>query len=133
MNSTRYPGRRIAVALTGLIALTGVALVISGTRPGEAATGPMHHHAVAAQTSKQLVLHDGMRKLWEDHITWTRLAIISFAGDLPDLPATEARLLRNQVDIGNAIKPFYGNAPGASADPFGARRRRGRRRALTAR
>jgi len=112
MNSTRYPGRRIAVALTGMIALTGVALVISGTRPGEAATGPMHHHAVAAQTSKQLVLHDGMRKLWEDHITWTRLAIISFAGDLPDLPATEARLLRNQVDIGNAIKPFYGNAAG---------------------
>ena len=62
MNSTRYPGRRIAVALTGMIALTGVALVISGTRPGEAATSPMHHHAVAAQTSKQLVLHDGMRK-----------------------------------------------------------------------
>ena len=53
-----------------------------------------------------------MRKLWEDHITWTRLAIVSFAGDLPDLPVTEQRLLRNQTDIGNAIKPFYGKAAG---------------------
>jgi hypothetical protein len=53
-----------------------------------------------------------MRKLWEDHITWTRLAIVGFAGGLPDLPATEARLLANQVDIGNAIKPYYGRTAG---------------------
>jgi hypothetical protein len=51
-----------------------------------------------------------MRKLWEDHITWTRLAIVSFAGGLPDLPATEARLLRNQSDIAAAIRPYYGQA-----------------------
>jgi len=51
-----------------------------------------------------------MRKLWEDHITWTRLAIVSFAGGLPDLQATEGRLLRNQTDIANAIKPYYGAA-----------------------
>ena len=63
-------------------------------------------------TRKQVAFHDGMRKLWEDHITWTRLAIVSLAHDLPDLPATQARLLRNQVDIGNAIKPYYGPAAG---------------------
>jgi hypothetical protein len=61
---------------------------------------------------KQLAFHDGMRKLWEDHVTWTRLAIVSFAADLPDLPATEARLLRNQTDIGNAVKPYYGKKAG---------------------
>jgi hypothetical protein len=53
-----------------------------------------------------------MRKLWEDHITWTRLAIVSFAGGVPDLQATEARLLANQVDIGKAIKPYYGRTAG---------------------
>src|SRR5438045_5278235 len=53
-----------------------------------------------------------MRKLWEDHITWTRLFIVSAAADLPDKDATTQRLLQNQVDIGNAIKPIYGDAAG---------------------
>jgi hypothetical protein len=63
-------------------------------------------------TAREAALHDGMRKLWEDHVTWTRLAIVSFAAGLPDLQATEARLLRNQADIGNAIKPYYGRSAG---------------------
>jgi hypothetical protein len=53
-----------------------------------------------------------MRVLWEDHIAWTRLAIVSIAGGLPDAAATTERLLQNQVDIGDAIKPYYGNAAG---------------------
>jgi hypothetical protein len=53
-----------------------------------------------------------MRRLWEDHITWTRLFIVSASADLPDTPATTQRLLRNQEDIGDAIKPFYGRAAG---------------------
>ena len=60
--------------------------------------------------------HDTMRKLWEDHITWTRMVIVGFLADpdatLPDLQASVDRLLQNQVDIGNAIKPFYGEEAG---------------------
>jgi hypothetical protein len=63
-------------------------------------------------SAQQLAFHDGMRKLWEDHVTWTRLFIVSFAAGLPDTDATAQRLLQNQTDLGNAIKPFYGNAAG---------------------
>ncbi len=56
--------------------------------------------------------HDAMRKLWEDHITWTRLFVVSALADLPDKGPTTERLLQNQSDIGNAIKPFYGDAAG---------------------
>ena len=116
MNSNSYAGRRVTVTLAGLIAVVSmtVVLAISGPGEGHAATNHQHGHgAVAsAQTGKQLAFHDGMRKLWEDHITWTRLAIVSFAADLPDFDATAARLLANQDDIGSAIKPYYGRAAG---------------------
>jgi hypothetical protein len=59
-----------------------------------------------------LEFHDAMRKLWEDHITWTRLYIVSAAADLPDADLVAERLLKNQDDIGNAIRPFYGNEAG---------------------
>lgn len=67
-------------------------------------------HAKAKMDAQ--AFHDAMRKLWEDHITWTRLAIVSLANGLPDTSSTVDRLLQNQVDIGNAIKPFYGDAAG---------------------
>jgi len=70
----------------------------------------MHHGAVLSP--RAVALRENMRKLWEDHITWTRLTIVSFDANLPDLQATLGRLLRNQADIGNAIKPYYGAKAG---------------------
>jgi hypothetical protein len=117
MSSNPTAGRRMRATLAALIAIASATVVfaVSGAHEGHAETGHSHGEAVAvsaAQSAKQARFQDAMRKLWEDHITWTRLAIVSFAHDLPDLPATQARLLRNQVDIGNAIKPYYGRAAG---------------------
>ena len=60
----------------------------------------------------EVVFRNEMRRLWEDHVTWTRLFIVSAVADLPDAGPTAERLLQNQVDIGNAIKPYYGEAAG---------------------
>jgi hypothetical protein len=62
------------------------------------------------QTKAQF--HDAMRQLWSDHVTWTRLYIVSAAADLPDKAATTQRLLQNQTDIGNAVGSIYGKTAG---------------------
>lgn len=56
-----------------------------------------------------------MRSLREEHVTWTRMVIVDVAAGSPSLGAGEARLLRNQADIGNAIAPFHGRAAARGA------------------
>ena len=97
----------LAVALT-VVAGTVLAGAAPHAHPAEAAND-------ASASAAKARFHDAMRELWEDHITWTRLVIVSAAttpDPLPDLEPTLQRLLRNQVDIGDAIKPFYGEAAG---------------------
>lgn len=96
---TRSKGRKrtiVALAIVGLLGLLALSAASLGSSEKMSAMG----------------FHDSMRKLWEDHVTWTRLAIVSIGADLPDTAATVNRLLQNQVDIGTAIKPFYGEAAG---------------------
>ena len=109
MNTRTY--RPIPLALTMLIALFAAlaALAVSGGHTAHAHGDDTQANTIA---TKEFVLRQDMRKLWEDHVTWTRLAVISLTTDSPDTEATVARLLKNQADIGNAIKPFYGPAAG---------------------
>jgi hypothetical protein len=86
--------------------LAAAALVVTVAAP---ATTAKPDRSTVSATEFRL----NMDRLWEQHVAWTRLAIVGFAAGLPDLPATEARLLRNQADIGNAIKPYYGAAAGS--------------------
>jgi hypothetical protein len=57
-------------------------------------------------------LRNGMRQLWTDHTVWTRLYILESLNDSPAATPAATRLLKNQEDIGNAIKPYYGDAAG---------------------
>jgi len=60
------------------------------------------------QTSLQLAL----RRLWSDHVIWTREYIVAAIANAPDASAAAGRLLANQEHIGRAIVPFYGEPAG---------------------
>ena len=57
-------------------------------------------------------LHTNMRRLWEDHVTYTRNYIIAAVDGHASLQAVTDRLMRNQDDIGNAVGHYYGAAAG---------------------
>ena len=79
------------------------------------AAGQLHaqnDNANANQRTRADQLRADMRKLWEEHIVWTRNFIISAAAGSPDVQPVTDRLMRNQVDIGNAVKAFYGDDAG---------------------
>jgi hypothetical protein len=124
MNTTRT-SRPVPIALTALVAFFSAiaALAVSNGMDMAQAHGNATHGAQAPMQmtitvhgapvpAKAVALREDMRKLWEDHITWTRLAIISLESGTPDTNATVTRLLQNQADIGDAVKPFYGDAAG---------------------
>ena len=75
---------------------------------------PVRAVAQAALPSRS-DFRSAMRKLWEDHLTWTRLHLISASANLPDKDVTAKRLLKNQEDIGGALKAFYGDSAAARA------------------
>ena len=99
--------------------IIGLALVLTtavGVVAGSSSQPAIHEHASdnAGRASREDFRAD-MRKLWEDHITWTRQYIVSaatLADDLPDIGPTADRLFANQDDIGAAVASFYGAAAG---------------------
>jgi len=99
--------KRLTVAVAfGILILPCLAPAPPAAAAGEVKAG------TAAPTMSATDLRNGMRKLWSDHTTYTHDYIVSAVAGLPDLPTVTQRLLRNQDDIGNAIKPIYGEEAG---------------------
>ena len=109
--ATKGQGWRVGIA--ALLGLATAAVLALGPSPSAAvhtASASVNDHPSAVEAKADF--QGAMQRLWVDHVTWTRLLIVSFVAELPDLQATTDRLLQNQVDIGDAVKPFYGDAAG---------------------
>src|SRR5437588_12539249 len=99
-----------AALLLGMISNLHGYYVPSATAAGSSSKIDQNSSVVPTGMATNLVL--GLRDLWVDHIVYTRNYIISFVAGLSDSNVVAQRLLKNQEDIGNAIKPFYGEPAG---------------------
>ena len=67
-------------------------------------------------TNSDTTLRDTLRLLWEAHIFWTRLAILSIVFDLPDADVVTSKLLSNPGDFANLLIPYIGENNAAMFD-----------------
>jgi hypothetical protein len=91
---------RSLARVLSLALLLAIPLAVSADQPSRA----------SGLTEEQL--RTDMRKLWEDHVTYTAFFYTAAINGGDDAGVLAARLLRNQDDIGGAVKPFYGDKAG---------------------
>ena len=58
-------------------------------------------------SSAEQMLSNQFRLLWEQHVYWTRMFIISVVFNLPDIQYVTNRLLRNPEDFAEVFSLFY--------------------------
>jgi hypothetical protein len=85
------------------------------SKPATDTTAPRRSTQAAPRGTSQSAIgrqafHDRMRELWTDHVAYTRNFIISASAGLPDTAEVAQRLLRNQDEIGESVRPYYGDA-----------------------
>jgi hypothetical protein len=90
--------------------LLSIALILPAFSVKAAPPPPPNQKQAMSESAHQLKFN--FRRLWIEHAIWTRSYIVSAEANLEDQKMILARLLKNQDDIGNAIKPFYGEAAG---------------------
>jgi hypothetical protein len=91
-----------------LAALVGGALYM----PSAASAAPVPPAHASASSPLAAALRQDMRRLWTEHVIWTRDYIVAAVADQPDQQAAATRLMKNQDDIGAAVAAYYGPAAG---------------------
>ena len=92
---------------TRVLTLVAAALVLVAMSAPAKAPSKMSIRAKAAAKPSAVAYHDEWRKLWEDHITWTRVVIMAVANALPGTTAYTQRLLQNVPDMMAAFAPYF--------------------------
>src|SRR5688572_25328562 len=100
---------RREIMRTFILTSLGTVGLLAGSTAVSRSHPPTAHETTA---TSPLTLKQDMRKLWTDHVVWTRNYIIAAVGDQPDQQAAAARLMKNQEDIGGAIASYYGKPAG---------------------
>jgi hypothetical protein len=128
MNNSKNSTRILVIAVIAAVLSTAVVFSLSNTATSAAQQSKAsyandeqhdsnsHSPSFAANDklnqTKVTELRIALRDLWADHVIWTRQYIVAAVAEAPDTDSAAQRLLKNQEDIGDAIKPFYGGEAG---------------------
>jgi hypothetical protein len=66
----------------------------------------------SASYTGDVELTNHMVDLWEQHVSWNRNVMLCIVDELPGTALAIERLQQNKIEIGNTIKPYYGEAAG---------------------
>jgi xanthosine utilization system XapX-like protein len=87
---------------TSIASAVMLAAILGAPSPASAAPSELSQQHTA-QLSPSFTLRENMRKLWTDHVVWTRGYIVAAVAGTPDTQAAAARLMKNQEDMGGAL------------------------------
>jgi hypothetical protein len=97
----------------GVVVVLAPMLLVNGpATAGDAQTPQAAPKAASVSGDAAAQLKLDMRKLWTEHVVWTRAYIVAALADQPDAQAAANRLMKNQEDIGNAVGGYYGGPAG---------------------
>jgi hypothetical protein len=105
----RFSRVGFALVLCGSLAAWSAQALAASSRPD---AREIEMSSATTTTATAVELRQAMRKLWSDHVIWTRDYIVAAVGDGPDQQSAATRLLKNQEDIGGAVAGFYGKPAG---------------------
>ena len=94
------------------LTLVATMVLLIGLQSGSPVAAQEHAAMKGTTNAAAVTLKQDMRKLWTDHVVWTRDYIVAAVGDHPSAQAAANRLLKNQEDIGNAVAMYYGKDAG---------------------
>jgi len=97
-----------AIIMTAALAVPAVASATPATQQHAAKSMAKHSDAAAD-------LHRDMRKLWTDHVVWTRDYIIAAVADQPDATAASNRLMKTRRTSGTPSRSTTARRPGSNS------------------
>ena len=96
------------------IAAVAAAIVTTATLTAAEASAAYADVSATAATAGAQAPREAMRKLWSDHVFWTREYVVAAIDGPPEAAqAAASRLMKNQEDIGHAVAAYYGADAGS--------------------
>lgn len=103
------------IILPVFLIILGITILVRFSITNAERSGKLFKETAVTKTApvfSKEILRTNIQDVWVSHVTWTRHILFCIMEDLPGTNQAVFRLLKNQNNIGDAIKPYYGYEKG---------------------